>query len=230
MINYPDGDVDFEESTNASNTTISPFPNLRAAGLELATRLESYRQRDDAVVLALVLGGVLVGHEVATHLSLPFDFVILRRLLTGDGSGSPVIAANVAGNLEIVGDLPPRPEVPATGLDFFIADALVQLELREKVCRGGRPPLDLENKTVLLVDCGMRTGSTMQTAIRAVRSSKPAKIVVAQTVASLGATSIVRTEADEFVCLGYPRPFGNVAVWYKDFTRPGDDQIAALLI
>jgi putative phosphoribosyl transferase len=228
MIIYPDGN-EFEESIGTPGDSISPFPNLRAAGRELATRLESYRGRDDVVVLALVLGGVLVGHEVATTLGLPLDYVILRRLTVPEGPGSSVAAVNVAGNLEIVGELPPRPEVPVTGFDFFMEDTLARFEIREKVCRGNRAPLELSGKTVLLVDCGMRTGTTMQTAISAVRARRPAKIVAAQPVASIGAGPLASSLADEFVCLGYPRPFGNVGVWYKDFSRPEDDQIAQLL-
>src|SRR6185295_19793941 len=100
-------------------------------GRELATRLESYRGRDDVVVLALILGGVLVGHEVATTLGLPLDFVILQRLTVPEGPGSLVAAVNVAGSLEIVGELPPRPAVPVTGFDFFIVDTLARLESRE---------------------------------------------------------------------------------------------------
>ena len=229
MIIYPDGPADFEESTKAPLDLIHPFPNLRAAGRELATKLEQYRDRDDVVVLALVMGGVPVGHEVATNLGLPFDLILLSRLSTPNGPGSLVCAANVAGNLEIVGELPPRPEVPVTGFDFFVVDALARLEEREKVCRGKRPPLKLSAKTVLLVDCGMRTGGTMQTAISAVRARRPAKVVAAQPVASIGSAPVISSLADEFVCLGYPRPFGNVGVWYKDFNRPGDEQISTLL-
>jgi putative phosphoribosyl transferase len=229
MIIYADGPADYEESTNAATVPINVFPNLRAAGRELAARLEEFRDRNDTIVLALGLGGVPVGHEVATNLGLPFDLIVLSRLFIPAGTGSQVCAVNVAGNLEIVGELPPLPPVPVTGFDFFIAEALARLEEREKVCRGNRPPLDLLGKTVLLVDCGMRTGGTMQTAIGALRARQPRRIVAAQPVASIGAAPVISSLADEFVCLGYPRPFGNVGLWYKDFTRPRDDQISALL-
>jgi putative phosphoribosyl transferase len=228
MIIYADGPIDREDADEPV-TSISPFQNLRAAGRELAARLEAYRDRDDVIVLALVLGGVLVGQEVASTLGLPCDYVILRRLTVADGPGSLMAAVNVAGNLEIVGEKLPRPETPKTGFDYFIADALAQLETREKLCRGHRPPLEISGKTVLLVDCGARTGITMQTAITAIRARKPAKIIAAQPVASIGAAPVISSLADEFVCLAYPRPFGNVGVWYKDFTRPADEQIASLL-
>jgi putative phosphoribosyl transferase len=228
MIIDPDGAIEFDE-TDTPLPSAGPFPDLRAAGRELAAQLETYRNREDAVVLALIMGGVLVGHEVAAHLRLPLDYVILRRLMVPNGPGDPVCAVNVAGKLETVGDLPPQPQVPVTGLDFFLADALASLEQREKICRGGRVPLDLRNKTVIMIDCGMRSGQTMKTAIKAVRLSKPVSIVVAQPVASVGATATVKPEVDEFVCLGYPRPFGNVGVWYKDFSRPSEDQLSGLL-
>jgi len=229
MINYPDGDFDFEEGTNAPAEAVEPFPNLRAAGQALAAQLQNYRGQENTIVLALAMGGVLVGDEVAKALELPFDLILLRRLLAPNGPGSSVCAASVAGVREIVGDLPPHSEVPATGFDFFIADTFAAFDDRQTICRGSRPVLDVAGQTVLLVDCGARTGSTMATAIHALRARNVGKIVAAQPTASLGAARIFRSLADEFVCLHFPRPYGNVGVWYRDFTRPKEDQLAAFL-
>lgn len=228
MIIYADGPADFEESTSAPLDLIRPFPNLRAAGRQLATKLEIFRDRDDVVVLALVLGGVLVGHEVAREIGVPLDFIILRHLLAPQGPGSLVAAVNVAGSLVVDEEFLPR-NPPSSPLDYFLADALAGLSRREQTCRAGRAPLDLEGKTIILVDCGIRTATTMQAAIGALRTKQPAKIIAAVPIASRGGGEAAASLADELVCLATPQSFGNVGLWYKDFSRPGDDHIGEML-
>ena len=205
------------------------FLDLRSAGRDLAMKLEAFGSREDVIVLGLVLGGVLVALEVAEHLGVPLDFVIIRRLLAPHGPGSQVCAVNVAGSLVIDPELMPRPEVPASGLDYFVSDALDELARRERVCRGGRRTIDLAQKTILLVDCGIRTGLTMRAAIRALRTVKPARIVAAAPVAAPEGLAAVEAVADDVVCLKQPHPFGHVGLWYTDFRRPDDHQISELL-
>lgn len=227
MSTYPDGPG--RQNGAGPIEKLKTYPDLRSAGRELALKLEKFRVRDDVFVLAIVLGGVLVGHEVAKALGAPLDFVIVRRLLAPQGPGSLVSAVNVAGRLVIDDELLPRPEVPSTPLDYFVADALDGLAKRERLCRGGRPAIDLARKTVVLVDCGIQTNSTMRTAIRALRTREPARIVAAVPVTSRAGQVAVTAVADELVFLCSPEPFGNVAVWYTDFSRPGDDRISKLL-
>lgn len=228
MIIYADGPADFEESTAAPLALIQPYSNLRAGGRELATKLERYRDRDDVVVLALVLGGVLVGHEVAREIGAPLDFIIIRHLLAPQGAGSVVSAVNVAGALIVDEELLPQ-NPPSSPLDYFLADALAGLDLREQTCRRGRPPIEIQGKTIILVDCGIRTATTMQAAIRALRTKQPAKIIAAVPIASRGGCEATASLADELVCLATPQTFGNVGLWYKDFSRPGDDHIGEFL-
>jgi predicted phosphoribosyltransferase len=228
MIIYADSAIDLEESTNSPLDLIRPFSNLRAGGRELATKLEQYRDREDVVVLALVMGGVLVGHEVAQEIGAPFDFVIIRHLLAPEGPGSLVCAVNVAGSLIVDEELLPK-SAPATPLEYFLTEALARLAQREQTCRAGRPPLDLKGKTIILVDCGIRSATTMRAAIGPLRTKQPAKIIAAVPLASCGGSATVASLADELVCLGTPRPFGHVGVWYTDFSRPGDDEVAELL-
>ena len=228
MIIYADGPADFEESTNAPPALIQPFSNLRAAGRELATKLEGYRDRNDVVVLALVLGGVPVGHEVAKEIGAPLDFIIIRHLLAPQGPGSIVSAVNIAGALVVDKELLPQ-NPPSSPLDYFVADALAGLARREQTCRRGRPPIDLQGKTIILVDCGIRTATTMQAAIGALRTKQPAKVIAAVPIASRGGCEAAASLADELVCLATPQSFGNVGLWYKDFSRPGDDHIGELL-
>ena len=204
------------------------FSDARAAGLALAPRLEAYAERSDALVVALARGGVGVGLGVARRLGLPLDLLLLRRLLVPRGPQEPVCAASVAGRAFLDAELPARVEAePALGP--FVAEALADLEARARACRGDRPPTDLEGRTVLLVDNGVRTGSTVLAAVRALRSCAPARVVVAAPVAAPEALAAVRRAADEFICLHTPEPFGHVGLWYTDFTRPSDEDIRAML-
>lgn len=205
------------------------FPDLNSAGRELAHALREFKSREDTIVLTPVLGGVPVAHEVAQVLGLPLDFLIIRRLLTPDGPDSQVCAVNAAGSLLIDEELPPRPPAPQTPFEHFFADALDGLARRERVCRAGRPPAELARKTILLVDCGIRTGLTLKAAIRALRRRRPERIVAAVPVASQESREAIEAVADGLICLTWPHPFGHVGLWYRDFSRPAEHEISALL-
>ncbi|MDT7778809.1 MAG: putative phosphoribosyl transferase [Acidobacteriota bacterium] len=206
------------------------FTDLRSAGLALSSKLEAYRGREDALVLALARGGVAVGLEVAKHLRLPLDILLIRRLLVPHGPDAPLCAVSFGGSLFVDEEVAARTQATHdAALEHFIADALGELAHSERACRGQRPPIDLKGKTVLLVDNGICTGSTMRVAIRALRSSVPARVVAAVPVAASEALAGVEAAADELVCLASPEPFGHVGLWYADFKRPTDDEIQEML-
>lgn len=104
-----------------------------------------------------------------------------------------------------------------------------ELERREREYRGNRPPLDVTNKTAILVDDGLATGSTMRAAVRALRNMGPREVVVAVPVASIEACRSLEREADEMVCLRTPEPFEAVGLWYADFTQTTDEEVHELL-
>ena len=204
------------------------FEDARAAGRALAERLAAHEARERTAVLAVARGGVAVALEVSKRLRLPLDLLLLRRLLVPRGPLEPVCAANVAGTAFLDAELKPRLEAePALGP--FTADALAELEARALACRGTRPALELDGHTVLLVDNGVRTGSTMLAALRALRALAPARVVAAAPVAAPEALAEVSAAADEFVYLHTPEPFGHVGLWYADFTRHSDDEIRDML-
>ena len=229
MIFYPDNPEPGSGPNSDSQDQIERYPSLRAAGHDLALRLDRYRHEKDLVVLGIALGGIPLAHEVAKHLAAPLDLILIRRLLTPEGPGSQVCAANVAGQMVLPDEILPLPESPGTPLEYFVADALALLQQRAELCRRRRQPVELADKTVVLVDCGTKTGMTMQAAIQALRACKPARIIVALPVASLGARQAIAGLADEFICLASPQPFGHVGLWYKDFTRPDDEHVGELL-
>jgi predicted phosphoribosyltransferase len=204
------------------------FVDARAAGRALAEGLAEYGARERTTVVAVARGGVAVALEVSKRLGLPLDLLLLRRLLVPRGPQEPVCAASVAGTTFLDAELTPRLQAePALGP--FVADALAELESRAHACRGPRPPARLAGRTILLVDNGVRTGSTILAALRALRSAAPARVVAAAPVAAPDALAAVESAADEFIYLSTPDPFGHVGLWYTDFTRPSDERIRAML-
>jgi putative phosphoribosyl transferase len=204
------------------------FEDARAAGRALAEGLTAYEARERTAVIAVARGGVAVALEVSKRLRLPLDLLLLRRLLVPHGPLEPVCAANVAGHAFLDAGLAPRLEAePALGP--FVAEGLAELEARARVCRGPRPPADLEGRTVLLVDNGVRTGSTLLAALRALRPRGPARVVAAAPVAAPEALLAAESAADDFVCLHTPDPFGHVGLWYSKFPRHSDDEIRDML-
>lgn len=212
------------------------FDDTRAAGRALAAGLEAYSGRADAIVLALARGGVGVGFEVSKQLGLPLDLVCLRRLLIRhDGRGAACVAS-VAGARFLDEEVRAAADAnasagraPEPGLGHFIEDALADFDAFVRACRGERPALDLTGKTVIIVDNGLSTGSTMLAAVRAARSRSPARLVAAAPVADADARDAVAPAVEEFVCLATPAPFGHVGLWYANFRRPSDDEIRAML-
>lgn len=205
----------------------SRFPNLAAAGRALAPQLNPYRADGDCIVLGIALAGIPAAREVAAYLDAPLDLVIVRRLLASHGPGSQSCAVNVAGSTVLDVEIIP-PSAPSSPLEYFIADALAELSRREQICRGGRPPIALTARTVILVDCGIRTGSTMAAAARSLRKLQPKQIVGAVPVASTEGLAAVGDLFDELVCLGRPEQFVNAGFWYEDFGRPNDEEVGAL--
>lgn len=205
------------------------YPNLRSAGRELATALGDWRQRSNTIVLGVVSGGLPVAHEVAKGLGQPLDLIVRRTLLVPQGPGSELSAASVAGVLILPEELQQCPPVPSKPLDYFLSDAIGALDQRQRLCRGNRPARNLDGQNVIVVDCGIRSGLTMRSAIAAVRATNPSHIVGAVPVSSVEGCASVSAMVDEFVCLAQPEPFGHAGMWYDDFTRVTDEEIHALL-
>ena len=205
------------------------FSDLREAGRALASKLDAYGEAGDVAVVGIAHGGVPVAAEVAKRLGATLDVLLIRRLLAPHGPNSLLCAVNVCGHLVLDEQLPPSAAVPETPFDYFVADALEELARQERVCRDGRSALNLAQKTILLVDNGVRTGLTVRAAIRALRVLGPARVVVAVPVAAPESRSFVESLADELLCLAWPEPFGHVGMFYADFTRPDEEQIRETL-
>lgn len=205
------------------------FQNRSEAGRALASALGDYAHRPDVVVLALPRGGVPVGFEVARELGAPLDVFVVRKLGT-PGQEELAAGAIASGgtrvlNSEVVEAL----GIPPQTIDVIARREEFELERREREFRGDRPPLDVRGKTVILVDDGLATGSTMRAAVAALRAKEPARIVVAVPVAAAATCNRVRAEVDEMICLYAPDEFYAVGEWYSDFTQTSDEEVRELL-
>jgi predicted phosphoribosyltransferase len=205
------------------------FADAREAGRALAPKLGSYAGAAGLVVVGLARGGVEVASEVARALGAPLDVLLIRRLFVPRGMESQVSAVSACGNLFVDGGLPPLEDGPGNAPGLFVADALAGLSKREKDCRGGRPPLDLSRKVVILVDNGILTGLTMLAGVRALRAAGASRVVAAVPVGSPAGGAAVGEACDELVCLAWPEPFGHVGLWYRVLARPDEGRIRELL-
>ena len=205
------------------------FQDRVEAGSQLAERLQRYADRDDVMVLALPRGGVPVGYEVAGALRLPFDVFVVRKLGV-PGHEELAMGAIASGGVLLVNqDVVNALGIPDRVIDSVAKTEQAELARRERLYRDTRPPANLTNKTVILVDDGLATGSTMRAAVQAVRQHHPARVIVAVPVGAAETCSELDREADEVVCVRMPEPFVAVGLWYRDFTPTSDNEVRALL-
>jgi putative phosphoribosyl transferase len=204
------------------------FRDRRDAGRFLARRLKRYAGRSDVVVLALPRGGVPVAYEVAKELRAPLDLFLVRKLGM-PGHEEYAMGAIASGGVRVLNDRIVNEGIPADVIDRVTRQELQELERRERAYRGTRPPPEIRGRTVILVDDGLATGSTMRAAAAALRRLGPKKIVVAVPVAAPETCDELRSEVDEIVCGETPRLFQAVGLWYDDFSQTTDEEVGDLL-
>jgi len=206
------------------------FRDRREAGRALARLLESYGDRKDVTVLALPRGGVPVAYEVARALGASLDVFLVRKLgVPGHDElamGAIAMGGAVVINDDVVRGLGIQPET----VRRVAENEGRELQRREGVYRGGRPPLDVEGKVVIVVDDGLATGSSMLAAVNALRTLEPARIVVAVPAAPESTCRELRAFVDEVVCATTPSPFFAVGQAYYDFSQTTDDEVRRLLM
>jgi predicted phosphoribosyltransferase len=207
-----------------------PFSDRTDAGQQLAKALARYRQ-DKPVVLALPRGGVPVAAEIATALGAPLDLVLVRKigvpyqpeLAAGavvDG-GSPVVVRNE--------DIIRLAGVSEADFAAIRDRELAEIERRRKLYLGDRAHPALKDRTVIVVDDGIATGATTRAALRAIRTRKPRKLVLAVPVAPTSTLAELRDEADDIVCLEDHENFGAIGLFYADFSQVADAVVTDLL-
>jgi len=205
------------------------FRDRRQAGELLGQALSAFVGRKDVVVLGLPRGGVPVAAEVAHFLGAPLDVLSVRKL------GAPMqkelaIGAIAEGGVRVLN----RELVASLGLNHREIDALAgreerELERRVKLYRGGRGPLPVENRTVIVVDDGVATGATMRAGLQALRVRGAARIIAAAPVGAADSVESLRGDADEVVVLETPAWFQSVGRWYEEFGQTSDEEVRACL-
>ncbi len=206
----------------------TPFKDRQHGGQVLARKLAAYRGRPDVVVLGLPRGGVPVAFEVAQALQAPLDVFVVRKL-GFPGQEEYAMGAIASGGVRVMNREIEGMGVPAAAIEAVAAREQAELTRRERLYRGQRPAPALDGHTVILVDDGLATGSTMRAAATAVKQRNPARVVVAVPVAAPETCDALRSEVDEVVCAMTPSPFHAVGVWYKDFPQTADAEVQALL-
>ena len=205
------------------------FQDRRDAGRRLARLLSSFAGDDDVVVIALPRGGVPVGYEVARALGAPLDAFLVRKLGV-PGHDELAMGAIASGGVQVLNrDVVEGLGIPGDVIERVAAHEEAELARREAAYRGSRPPLDVRDRTVILVDDGLATGSSMRAAARALRKLGPRRIVVAVPVAAASTCEELQQDVDAVVCVETPELFRAVGQFYEDFSQTGDEEVSLLL-
>jgi predicted phosphoribosyltransferase len=199
------------------------------AGRQLAARLTEFAGRPNVVVLGLPRGGIPVAHEVATRLAVPLDVFLVRKLGV-PGQSELAMGAIASGGIEVLNREMIRDlAIPQALVEQVAVKERLELERRDALYRAGRAGAVVEGRTVLLVDDGLATGSTMEAGIVALRHLSPAWVVVAVPVGARETCERLRFIADQVVCVSTPVPFEAVGAWYQEFSQTTDEEVIRIL-
>lgn len=209
--------------------TVLQFENRQDAGQQLVAALRQYAHRGDVLVLALPRGGVPVAFEVADALQAPLDVFVVRKLGLPGYEELAMGAIATGGALVLNRDVVEHVNVTREEIEAVVERESRELRRRELAFRGHSQSPDISGRTVILIDDGMATGSTMRAAIKAIKQQKPARLVVAVPVASRQAAAEMHAEVDEFVALIMPDDFGAVGQYYEDFAQTSDQEVRHLI-
>jgi putative phosphoribosyl transferase len=205
------------------------FLNRMEAGRRLAKQLGAYANEKDVIVLGIPRGGVPVAFEVAATLEAPLDVFVVRKL------GVPrqdelAFGAIASGGVRFIDkQIVDSVGISPMEIELIAARERQELDRRERLYRGGRPPLHVEGRTVILVDDGIATGASTQAAITALRQLHPGRIVLAAPVAPASTSRRLRPEVDDLVCLDAPPSFYAIGEFYEDFSQVSDQEVTSLL-
>lgn len=205
------------------------FRNRTEAGRLLAAELMHCARWPDVIVLGLPRGGIPVAFEVATALRVPLDVFVVRKLGVPDQPELAMGAIASGGVRVINGGVVRELGIPMGDIEAVAAAEGKELERREATYRGSRSQPEVRGRTVILIDDGVATGSTMRAAIRALNSQRPARLIVGVPTAAGPTWCELRTEVDEFVALMTPEPFCGVGEWYEDFDQTSDSEVIGLM-
>jgi putative phosphoribosyl transferase len=205
------------------------FTDRQEAGTTLAKYLKDYANQPNIIILALPRGGVPVAYEIATALAIPLDIFIVRKLGV-PGHEELAMGAIASGGTVIFNEpLMHNLNLEQSSINNVLKVEQKELLRRELLYRGNRPFPNLLGKTIILVDDGIATGSTMFAAIKALRTYKPASIIIAVPVAAHETYEEMSRLVDKIICPLQPINFYAVGLWYENFSQTSDREVIKLL-
>lgn len=205
------------------------YKDRKDAGIQLASRLTRYKDREDVIVLALPRGGVVIGYEVAKALNCPLDIIIIRKIGFPGQPELAIGAVSETGTVVLNEDIISTYRIPEDYIEKEISKQNNEILRRIAFYRGGKGIPPLEGKIVILVDDGVATGATMKAAISTLKKEKIVRLVAALPVSSEDAEEKIKKMVDEWVCPETPSWFTAVGSFYQDFTQVSDEEVVELL-
>lgn len=205
------------------------FQDRTEAGQQLAAQLKPYANRSDVLVLGLPRGGVPVAYEVARALNAPLDICLVRKLGV-PGHQELAMGAIASGGVRVLNyDVISGLGISSKTIDAVAAKELKELQRRDRVYRGDQVQPEIRDRTVILVDDGIATGSTIRAAISVLKPQQPAQLIVAIPVAPPATCDQLSQEVNEVICLFKPEALYAIGIWYEDFSQTTDETVRYLL-
>jgi putative phosphoribosyl transferase len=205
------------------------FRDRREAGRLLVEKLAFLRGRENLIVLGVPRGGVVVAYEIARALDAPLDVYITRKIGAPYNPELAIGAVASDGTVFLDEGLVNRLGIPQEYVEAETARQRAEIERRLVEYRGGRPPLVITDRTVVLTDDGVATGATILATIRALVAQNPAELILALPVGPPDTVARLKKEVDELICLSTPRLFWAVGAFYIDFSQTSDEEVKSLL-
>lgn len=205
------------------------FQDRTEAGQRLAAMLKPYANRSDVLVLGLPRGGVPIAYEVAKVLNAPLDIFLVRKLGVPRHEELAMGAIASGGVRELNQEVVSSIRISHETIDKTAAEEQQELERRERNYRGNRPPLNVCDHTVILIDDGLATGASMRVAATALRQQQPKQIIAAVPVSAPENCKPSQVNADEIVCVETPQQFRAIGLWYEQFPQTSDEEVKQLL-
>jgi putative phosphoribosyl transferase len=207
----------------------SRFRNRTEAGQLLAAKLIHYADTPNVIVLGLPRGGVPVAYEIAAALRAPLDIWLVRKLGVPGQEELAMGAISLGGVMILNQEIIQALNISQDAIDQVAAAERQELERRDRAYRGDRPLPNLQDHTVILVDDGIATSSTLRAAIAALQQQQPRAIVAAAPVAPPAVCEDLKRIVDDVVCLNMPDPLQSIGMWYWNFSQTTDDEVRDLL-
>lgn len=205
------------------------FKDRIEAGQKLAEKLQEFKNKKNTIILALPRGGVVNAFQVAQELNLPLDLIVTRKIGAPHNEEYAIGAITETGEGIFDQEAIKSLKVEQEYLDKKVAQEKKEAERRLKTYRKDRPPLNLANKTVIIIDDGIATGLTIRAAIKSVKEKKAKKVIVAIPVSARDSLKTIAKEADQVICLDAPLFFGSVGAFYENFSQTTDQEVIDLM-